>query len=72
MKPDEAGHYIGMSLRAYFAAKAMQGVLIQSALLSAIVLVKGNEESFAAELDAELAAAKAVEYADALIAELNK
>jgi hypothetical protein len=50
----------GMSLREYFAAKAMQGLLAAYA---------GKELLLPSD---ETAARKAVAYADALIAELNK
>lgn len=50
-------HIPGMSLRAYFAGQAMSGFLART---------RYDDETF------QTAAADAVKYADALIAELNR
>ena len=59
----------GMSLRAYFAGQALIGVLAQWGSICAIV-TKKHEPMM--ELDEELAALRALKYADALIAELER
>jgi hypothetical protein len=59
-----AGAGRGMSLRAYFAGQAMQGIL--TAVTNAHLHYKGSTPSD------QIVAQWAVEAADALIAELNK
>lgn len=61
----------GLTIRAYFAAMAMQGIVSSPSVLGAMKAMLIKEADDTEDLGT-LTAKSAVEFADALIAELNK